>query len=306
MRRPIPILLLCAVLAGCSASAQSKASDNPPASTTSASAVETTPPVATSSTPAVPKTPARKRIAPKPRPTPTVRPTPTPLPTPLPTETVPAGRVVVLDPGHNGENAAHPEIINQLVPAGNGMTKQCNTTGTATNAGYPEHAFNWAVAVRVRELLEQQHITVIMTRPSDSGVGPCVNERAAIGNSAHATAVVSIHGDGATAGHGFHIMRAVHDLGTPSSDEASGRLAVDVHNAMLAESGMTTATYAGSDGYDMRTDLAGLNLSSRPTIMIECGNMRDAGDAARMSSMYGQDRIAAAIAAGIEQFLAGN
>lgn len=186
------------------------------------------------------------------------------------------------------------------------MTKPCNTTGTSTNAGYPEHAFTWAVALRVRQLLEQQHITVVMTRPNDTGVGPCVNKRAEIGNAANATAVVSIHGDGATAGHGFHIMRAVHDLGTPSADEASGRLAVDVHNSMLAESGMTTATYAGSNGYDQRADLAGLNLSSRPTIMIECGNMRDAGDATRMSTVDGQDHIAAALAAGIEEFLAGH
>jgi N-acetylmuramoyl-L-alanine amidase len=299
MRRPIPILLLCAVLAGCSANAQGKASDDPPASTTSAS--PTAPPTASTTTPAPTptKTPSHKRIRPTPRPTP--RPEPTPTPTPA----VPAGRVVVLDPGHNGGNASNPAIINQLVPAGDGMRKPCNTTGTATNAGYSEHAFNWAVALRVRQLLEQQHITVIMTRPNDTGVGPCVDKRAEIGNSAHATAVVSIHGDGATYGHGFHIMQAVHDLGTASADEASGRLAVDVHGAMLADSGMTTATYAGTNGYDRRSDLAGLNLSSRPTIMIECGNMRDAGDAARMSSVDGQDHIATAIAAGIEEFLAG-
>src|SRR5579875_2526342 len=200
MRRPIPILLLCIVLAGCSASAQGRAADDPPASTTSARpTVASTPPVRTASpTPTPTKTPSHKQIRPTPSRTPTARPT-----TPSPTQRVPAGRVVVLDPGHNGGNASHPEIINQLVPAGNGLTKPCNTTGTATNAGYPEHAFTWAVALRVRQLLEQQHITVIMTRPNDAGVGPCVNKRAAIGNAADAAAVVSIHGDGAAAGHGF-------------------------------------------------------------------------------------------------------
>jgi N-acetylmuramoyl-L-alanine amidase len=309
MRRPIPILLLCAVLAGCSASAQGEASDDSSATATSATTTETTapPPATTTPAPAPTKTPTHKRILHTPRPTPAPQPTtPKPTPTPTPTYSVPAGRVVVLDPGHNGGNASHPEIINQLVPAGDGTTKPCNTTGTATNAGYSEHAFNWAVALQVRQLLEQKDITVVMTRPDDTGVGPCVDKRAGIGNSAHATAVVSIHGDGATYGHGFHIMRAVHDLGTASADEASARLAVDVHSAMLAGSGMTTATYAGSNGYDQRSDLAGLNLSSRPTIMIECGNMRDAGDAARMSSVDGQDHIAAAIASGIEEFLNGH
>src|SRR4051812_17283968 len=40
------------------------------------------------------------------------------------------GKVVVLDPGHNGGNAAHAAQINKLVPAGRGQTKPCNTTGT--------------------------------------------------------------------------------------------------------------------------------------------------------------------------------
>ncbi|HEX3811789.1 MAG TPA: N-acetylmuramoyl-L-alanine amidase [Mycobacteriales bacterium] len=238
-------------------------------------------------------------------------PAPTPHPTPQSTSpaprhtAAPAGRVVVLDPGHNGENASHPEIINQQVPDGNGTTKACNTTGTATNAGYPEHAFNWDVANRVAATLRADGITVVFTRPNDDGVGPCVDKRAEIGNAAHATAVVSIHGDGSLSGHGFHVIRAQRDAGTAATDAASLRLATDVHQPMVADSGMTTATYIGSDGYDTRSDLAGLTLSDRPTIMIECGNMRDAGDAARMSSPDGRARIAGAISSGISAFLDG-
>ena len=56
------------------------------------------------------------------------------------------GRTVVLDPGHNGRNAAHPERINRQVDVGGGMYKACNTTGTATASGYPESRFNLAVA----------------------------------------------------------------------------------------------------------------------------------------------------------------
>lgn len=218
---------------------------------------------------------------------------------------VPPGRVVVLDPGHNGGNASHTDIINAPVPDGNGSTKPCNTTGTATNAGYAEHAFNWDVAMRVRSILRGHGITVVLTRQNDSGVGPCVDKRAQIGNAAQATAVVSIHGDGSWSGHGFHVITATKDRGTPAVDEASSRLAHDVHAQMLADSGMSTATYIGSDGYDRRSDLAGLNLSDRPTIMVECGNMRDAGDAAIMSSVDGRSHIAVAIANGISAFLDG-
>ena len=77
-----------------------------------------------------------------------------PAPGPAPTTTSTArARVVVLDPGHNGGNAGAPAAINRQVPDGRGGTKACNTTGTSTNAGYPEHAFTFDVAKRVAQRL---------------------------------------------------------------------------------------------------------------------------------------------------------
>jgi N-acetylmuramoyl-L-alanine amidase len=239
----------------------------------------------------------------------TTRPTTTtPKPTTTKQATAPAGpaghgQVIVLDPGHNGGNASHPSEINALVPAGRGQTKACNTTGTATNAGYSEHAFNWDVAGRVRADLVAKGYKVILTRPNDTGVGPCVNVRADIGNNADAAAVVSIHGDGnTTAGaHGFHVEYSNPPVnaeqGAPSTTLAS-----TLRNAVRA-AGFTTSNYLGSDGLFGRADLGGLNLSDRPTVLIECGNMRDAGDAAMMTSAAGRQRIANAIATGIETYV---
>src|SRR5688572_25759566 len=59
------------------------------------------------------------------------------LDSPTPTAAPPPA-VVVLDPGHNGGNAAASAEIARPVPAG-GFTKPCNTTGTATIDGYAEH-----------------------------------------------------------------------------------------------------------------------------------------------------------------------
>ena len=42
----------------------------------------------------------------------------------------------MLNPGHNGGNAANPAAINRQVPAGFGQYKACDTTGTETNDGY--------------------------------------------------------------------------------------------------------------------------------------------------------------------------
>src|SRR5690242_16930211 len=51
-----------------------------------------------------------------------------------------AGRTVVLDPGHQLGNARHLREIDRPVPAGP-TSKPCNTTGTATDSGYPEATF---------------------------------------------------------------------------------------------------------------------------------------------------------------------
>ena len=59
----------------------------------------------------------------------------------------------------------------------------------------------------------------------------------------------------------------------------------------------------GHDALDVRTDLGGLNLSTVPKVFIECGNMRNASDAAKLSSAAFRQRIAVALAAGLTAFL---
>jgi N-acetylmuramoyl-L-alanine amidase len=217
----------------------------------------------------------------------------------------PTGTVVVIDPGHNGANAQHPEIITQQVPAGFGEYKDCNTTGTETNAGYPEYRFNWQVALALRDALQAKGITVVMTRDSDDGVGPCVDKRAAIGNDAHADAVVSIHGDGESADiKGFYVMTASRAPAGQAMAERSLSLAASIRDG-LSGAGFPVSNALGSNGLWTRSDLAGLNLSLRPTVMIECGNMRNATEAELMSSAAGQQRYAQGIASGVLAFLGG-
>jgi N-acetylmuramoyl-L-alanine amidase len=52
-------------------------------------------------------------------------------------------------------------------------------------------------------------------------------------------------------------------------------------------------------------DLAGLNLSRVPKVFIECANMRNATDAALVTSPRWQATAARAIAAGLTAFLTG-
>jgi N-acetylmuramoyl-L-alanine amidase len=224
--------------------------------------------------------------------------------TPAPQQGSLAGKVIVVDPGHNGGNASHPEIINKKVNVINGY-KPCNTTGTSTNDNYSEHAFTWDVANRLAKILRAKGATVIMTRKNDTGVGPCVDERAKIANRAHADASLAIHGDGAPAsGHGFHIIEpAVIKGHNESVVPKSDRLGMDLRNAFHQGTGIPYSSYLGKNGIDVRSDLGGLNVATVPAVFIECGNMRNAGDAAMMKSPAGRERMAQALSQGFVKFL---
>jgi N-acetylmuramoyl-L-alanine amidase len=289
--RAVPGLVLAAVLT-LAACTSTPAPPPPP------------PPVA--STPATPTPTTSAPPATWPAPTTTTTPSPTTSARPTASLTAPPvarGRVVVLDPGHNGGNARATATINRQVPDGRGGTKACNTTGTETDAGYPEHAFTLDVARRVAKRLSAGGVRVVLTRDDDSGVGPCVDVRGRAGERADADAVVSIHADGAApGGRGFHVAYADPPLN--AAQRGPAKALADALRNQLAEAGFPRSTYIGRNGLSPRPDLAGLNLATRPSVLVECANMRNAGEAALVSSSAGRDRYAAAIADGILRFLA--
>src|ERR1035437_5192216 len=76
-------------------------------------------------------------------------------------------------------------------------------------------------------------------------------------------------------------------------------------NAFLADTGMPVSTYDGVDGLQPRDNLAGLNLTTVPKVLIECGNMRNATDAAILVTPAFQMSAAAAMAQAITVDLTG-
>ena len=209
------------------------------------------------------------------------------------------GMAVFLDPGHNAVNDAS---INQQVPNGRGGTKPCNTSGAATDDGYPEHAFNWAVVALISGSLNQLGVRTQLSRDSDNGVGPCVDRRAALANGMRPDAIVSIHADGGPAsGSGFHV-----NYSSPPLNDVQAGPAIQLAHTMrdaLAQAGFQPSTYRGSDGLYGRNDLAGLNLAQYPAILVELGNMKNADDAARIESVDGRAKYAAAVTQGIVAYL---
>jgi N-acetylmuramoyl-L-alanine amidase len=222
-----------------------------------------------------------------------------------------AGRVIVIDPGHNVRNRLHPTEINRPVFFGiPGETKPCDTTGTATAGGYTEAQYNLSVGIHVVRILRDMGATVVMTPVNTRPWGPCITRRAALGNIHHADAAVSIHADGSPASvHGFYVIAPSTPL--PGVGLGPRRIARDVHlgAAMLKAfrkvtgmpiSNLYTTGFLRSDQY------AGTNLSHVPKIFIETGNMPNPGDAAKLESRAFRHRAALGIAEGIRLYLTGH
>ncbi len=219
-----------------------------------------------------------------------------------------AGKVIVLDPGHQLGNSRFPRQTQRLVPAG-GFRKPCNTTGTATRGGYAEATVTWRVSLLVARRLRALGARVALTRDTNSMKrwGPCVDARGRAGNRRGADLKLSIHADGANVrgARGFHVIAPpdrrpwTHDIWRESRAFARSV------RAALRAAGLPVANYtAGGDGLDVRRDLGSLNLSDVPVAMVELGNLRHRGDARRMTRAAGRAAYARALARAVVRQLA--
>jgi len=210
-----------------------------------------------------------------------------------------AGMIVFLDPGHNGANDAS---ISRQVPTGRGGTKDCQASGTSTDDGYPEHTFTWDTTLRIRQELTALGVRTAMSRGDDTGLGPCVDERANMANALHPNAIVSIHADGGPpTGRGFHV-----NYSAPPLNQAQAGPSVQLAQTMrdqLTAAGFVPATYIGSNGLYPRSDLTGLNLAQFPSILVELGNMKNPADSELMKTPDGRQKYAEAVVRGIAGFL---
>lgn len=261
---------------------------------------------AAASAPASPETPSPVRTSPAPSKKPA---SPSPS-TPVTASGPLSGKTVVIDPGHNPDNHLHTSEINRQVDIGT-THKECDTTGTSTNSGYAEARFTLDVSHRLRTLLQAQGAKVVLTYDDDRAFGPCVDERARIGNKAGADAVVSVHADGSAVGNrGFHVIlpASVRGGGADTSKIVgpSRDLGTRIAGLFVRATGSAPSNYIGGNtGLDTRKDLGGLNLSTVPKVFIECGNMRDPKDAALLTSAGWRQKAAQGIADGISSYLNG-
>ncbi|MBD0335718.1 MAG: N-acetylmuramoyl-L-alanine amidase [Cyanobacteria bacterium Co-bin13] len=202
-----------------------------------------------------------------------VPPTPATPPTPRPAAPPPSvrneRRVVVIDPGHGGVDP-----------------------GAVGIGGLQEKQVIFPISLRVREILESQGVTVIMTRYDDRTVE--LQPRVDVAERANATVFVSIHANAIS-------LSRPEVNGTESyyASESGRRLAATIHASMLAATGMNDRGVRQANFFVIRR-------TSMPATLLELGFVTGAQDAPRLRDPAWQETMANAIARGILQYLQQN
>ena len=193
------------------------------------------------------------------------RPRPEPQPQPSRPPNPPDG-LVVLDPGHGGDDPGAP-----------------GATGT------PEKTINLSVTTMAAEILRARGVRVVMTRSDDRFIE--LNERAAIANRNRADLFVSIHSDGAEnpSAQGFTIYVS------RSASSESLRAAEMMHRRMARRVSQSRGM--------RRADFRVLVRTTCPAVLVELGFQSNRQEAALLAHRPYQQRLAEAIADGVIDFL---
>jgi N-acetylmuramoyl-L-alanine amidase len=208
-----------------------------------------------------------------------------------------AAPVVVLDPGH--DRRANPETE----PIGPGSSTQKIKDGGGTHgvvSGLTEAELNLRVALRLRRLLEQAGVRVVMTRTTTAGTSIGNVARARIANRSGAALFLRIHADGSTdpSARGTHTLYpALRRRWTDDVYAASKRAA----GIMQAE--LVRALGFPNRGLQERSDFTGFNWSDVPVVLVEVGFMTNPTEDRLLSTSVYQRRAALGLCRGTLAFL---
>jgi N-acetylmuramoyl-L-alanine amidase len=213
--------------------------------------------------------------------------------TPAPVKT-PAARqkAVCIDPGH-------PSEVNS------GSTIQNGTT---------EVHIAWVVALRLKQILEDQGFKVTMTKSREGELVKNV-DRAAIGNSSGAELMVRLHCDAGN-DEGFAVYAPdrqatkENTTGPPQAVIDKSKILADAIDREMSKS-LTRDLKNGGVRGDSQTAVGSqqgaltVSIFSRiPIVTIEMVVLSNKADAEFIKSEAGQQKMARAVADGIAQFVA--
>ena len=168
--------------------------------------------------------------------------------------------------------------------------------------GIYEKDINLAIAVRLKKLLEQSGITVIMTRSDDSGLyddndtnkkAADMKKRCSIINESKADVAISIHQNSYVS----ESSKGAQVFYYKKSEEGK-KLAGIIQRYMLEKVDSSNKRVEKADStYYM------LLHTSVPTVIVECGFLSNPGEADKLNNDSYQQKIAHAIHGGVIEYL---
>lgn len=207
-----------------------------------------------------------------------------------------SGVKIGLDPGHqrkgnSGQEAAAP---------GSSTTKNKVTSGAdGKNTGTPEYQVNLEVALKLRDLLEENGAEVVMTHET-ADVDISNQERAKMMNDAGVDLVLRLHCDGvddsSVRGAMMLVPTGEYAEGFEEQSRAAGE---SIFRAYLE------ATGARDRGVVARDDQTGFNWSTVPVCNIEMGCLSNGDEEALLVSDDYQNTCAQGLLNGIVNYFAG-
>jgi len=210
------------------------------------------------------------------------------------------GKVVIIDPGHQGQGDSTPEPIGP----GSGITKARVTSGTSGSvSGWAEYQLNLAVSLQLRDELVQRGYTVHMTRETHE-VSISNKERAEFATANGGDILVRIHANGSedSSVNGALCMAPTNANSFLSANLVgeSQRLSRCVVNAYVAETGF------GDKGVYLTDEMSGINWSTMPVTIVEMGYMSNPSDDAKMADSAMQVKMVKGMCDGIDRYFSGN
>ena len=181
--------------------------------------------------------------------------------------------LIVLDPGHGGIDG-----------------------GKIGVNGAEEKEINLKISLKIKEILENAGMTVVMTREDDQRLAESqvedLKKRASLMNEQNAVLTVSIH------------QNSYHEAGVSGAqvfyytDSAEGKLAAQILQEALKElDPENTKEAKGNNTYYI------LKQTEVPVVIVECGFLSNYSDAEKLADDSYQQELAKAIAKGISEYI---
>jgi len=205
--------------------------------------------------------------------------------------------VVCIDPGHQGASNLDLEPIG---PGSTDMKEKVRGGATGVETRIPEYQTVLEISLRLRDLLEDQGIEVVMVRISND-VDISNAERAGIANQAGSDLFVRVHAD-SSVDPGPNGVSTLYPAGNSWVSPIEGRSRAA---ASAVQAAVVATTGARDRGLATRSDITGFNWSKVPVVLVECGFLSNPTEDKLLNSEAYQEKLAQGLVDGILAYLGG-